>query len=58
VEESVEDEEPALAALHEAMVSLGVSRPSGYDHRKALFKVQDQLRPSTTSNKRAPFADF
>jgi hypothetical protein len=45
VEESVEDEEPTLAALHEAMAALGVSRPSGYDHRKALIKVQDQLRP-------------
>ena len=27
------------------MAALGVCRPSGYDHRKALFKVQDQLRP-------------
>ncbi|ELR17826.1 phosphotransferase enzyme domain containing protein [Acanthamoeba castellanii str. Neff] len=38
VEESIEDEEPTLAALHEAMAALGVSRPSGYDHRKALIK--------------------
>lgn len=43
VEESVEDEEPTLAALHEAMAALGVSRPSGYDHRKALIKVQDHI---------------